>query len=1202
MDGRTARMVVGVRRLFPGLLGLVAGAGLLWGMASARGDDNEAGPAKPPTVEREESHSPRESDRDDAGELTSVRESDVKARMSRVEANPELSSETKATVLELYKSALDALGEGTEFSTRRARLVEMAHTADQDLAQVSQRRDSPRPPAASQVQANASLAELQEGLSVAEATLEEWREKLAEAEGEVSRRATRRLEIIDRQPVVRQKLRALEEEIDRGPGETDSEDEAEARQMLLRARQQAAEAERELLRQELVTYELTSGLLSARRDLAALEIEQSRGVVTAWEEELNERRRDEVAYQAQLAALAVERAPAALRPLAERNRELAESRVVLVTRAEQAAEELEQIETQASELAEESDQVTRRARRAGFTETVAVVLRRRRESLPTPAELAERSGERQQETAQISLQLAELEDERKGLSDLGAAVVREGRVLLPGGREPGAEQADEIRALLKARRGALDTLIDDTSRYLETLMGLETAERELLRQTELYSRFCDEHVLWIRSMSWPGAGEMGRIGQGLRELVRPAFWQTLAMGLVNDLVRRPAVPLCLGLFVAGCGLAAPWVETLLKRLTAADSQGSADASMLSLGSLLFSVAPIPLVLLFLGSRIGALGMDEVTAAGGRALQTVALLLFPLRMIRHGARLQRLAPGVLSVAAGEVAGWRRFARSASWWGLPLLAITLWGIYVAGDVARGAVSRAAFLMLQGVLWWALWQLLPDERIETPSVTEESEDVNAAHDGAAAAVARDRFWRGAWRMLCLAVPAVFGGLSVGGYHFTAVQLELRLLGLVGLWGAIDLVRQLVGGWWLPRMRPISQSRLPRLGKGASSQSGAAPNDNEAMPVAESHLVQWQDLLWMASMGAFTLGCWTICRQLLPALRILEAVELWPHPFRILDNATEEPTVGLITLAGLCVAAVIAGVTWFCERTLPELLDVLVLSRTRLDPGARYAIATVCRYAVLMLGTLATFQQLGIGWAQLNWLVAAMTVGLGFGLQEIFANFISGLILLIERPVRIGDIVSIGDVTGSVTRIRMRATTITDGDLRELIVPNKELITGRVINWTLTNTLSRLTIKVRAAVGTDPDLARALLLGVAQKHRLVLKQPAPSAQFEEFAENSLVFSLRVCVGNCDVVSAVRHELLTMIKREFQEAGIVTSVQPAKTGTFSVPVTGTPGAATVTLSTPVVESARSSEAVPKPHFSGTPSGSSTTGNPSASH
>jgi hypothetical protein len=179
------------------------------------------------------------------------------------------------------------------------------------------------------------------------------------------------------------------------------------------------------------------------------------------------------------------------------------------------------------------------------------------------------------------------------------------------------------------------------------------------------------------------------------------------------------------------------------------------------------------------------------------------------------------------------------------------------------------------------------------------------------------------------------------------------------------------------------------------------------------------------------------------------------------------------------------------------------------------------------------------------------------------------------------------------------MRATTITDGDLRELIVPNKELITGRVINWTLTNTLSRLTIKVRAAVGTDPDLARALLLGVAQKHRLVLKQPVPSAQFEEFAENSLVFSLRVCVGSCDVVSAVRHELLTMIKRELQEAGIVTSVQPAKTGTFTVPVAASPGATPALQSTPVPEAARVTETLPKPHFPGAVGGTSPSHRPS---
>ena len=288
---------------------------------------------------------------------------------------------------------------------------------------------------------------------------------------------------------------------------------------------------------------------------------------------------------------------------------------------------------------------------------------------------------------------------------------------------------------------------------------------------------------------------------------------------------------------------------------------------------------------------------------------------------------------------------------------------------------------------------------------------------------------------------------------------------------------------------------------------------------------------------MGAFALGGWAICRQLLPALRILETVELWPHPFRILDTAAEEPTVGLITLAGLCVAGLIAGVTWFCERTLPELLDVLVLSRTRLDPGARYAVATVCRYAVLLLGTLATFQQLGIGWAQLNWLVAAMTVGLGFGLQEIFANFISGLILLFERPIRVGDTLTVGDTNGVVTRIRIRATTVVDGSRKELVIPNKEFITGKIVNWTLSDRTLKGSIPVSVSHDSNVQQVLRILTQAADRHPLVLKDPAPKAVLEGFADGLLKFNLSFFVGNLDNMGSVRHELTTAVEQALREA-----------------------------------------------------------------
>ena len=166
-------------------------------------------------------------------------------------------------------------------------------------------------------------------------------------------------------------------------------------------------------------------------------------------------------------------------------------------------------------------------------------------------------------------------------------------------------------------------------------------------------------------------------------------------------------------------------------------------------------------------------------------------------------------------------------------------------------------------------------------------------------------------------------------------------------------------------------------------------------------------------------------------------------------------------------------------------------------------------------------------------------MTVGLGFGLQEIFANFASGLLLLFERPIRVGDTVSVGDVIGKVTRIRIRATTIVDGDMRELIVPNKEFISGKVMNWTLSDTTSRMTIKIGVPRGSDPDLVREILLHVAASHPLVLKDPPPHALFDEFAGDTLNFTLRVYMGSRDVYNQLRHELNAGINAAFQQSGI---------------------------------------------------------------
>lgn len=167
-----------------------------------------------------------------------------------------------------------------------------------------------------------------------------------------------------------------------------------------------------------------------------------------------------------------------------------------------------------------------------------------------------------------------------------------------------------------------------------------------------------------------------------------------------------------------------------------------------------------------------------------------------------------------------------------------------------------------------------------------------------------------------------------------------------------------------------------------------------------------------------------------------------------------------------------------------------------------------------MVALSAILAFSALGFSWSKIQWLFAALSVGIGFGLQAIFANFISGIIILFEQPIRVGDMVTIGSFTGTVTRIRIRATTLVDADKKEIIVPNKEFVTDRITNWTLSSSVTRVVIPIGVAYGTDLELTRKLLLQAASEAELVLDEPKPSVYFLTFNESTLDHELRVFVG----------------------------------------------------------------------------------------
>jgi potassium efflux system protein len=244
-------------------------------------------------------------------------------------------------------------------------------------------------------------------------------------------------------------------------------------------------------------------------------------------------------------------------------------------------------------------------------------------------------------------------------------------------------------------------------------------------------------------------------------------------------------------------------------------------------------------------------------------------------------------------------------------------------------------------------------------------------------------------------------------------------------------------------------------------------------------------------------------------------------------------------LTLSDLLVGVIALLVTLLAAKNLPGVLEITLLQRLPLDAGARYALTTLLQYLIVGIGLVMAFSTIGFQWSSIQWLVAALGVGLGFGLQEIVANFISGIILLFERPIRVGDVVTLDDTTGVVSRIRIRATTIINYDKQEMLIPNKEFITGRVVNWTLTDKVNRVLINVGVAYGSDVNLAMKLMLDAANENANVLDDPAPVATFEAFGDNTLNLVLRSYLGAMENRLATISALHEAINRKFNEAGI---------------------------------------------------------------
>ncbi|MFQ7553680.1 MAG: mechanosensitive channel MscK [Haemophilus parainfluenzae] len=388
---------------------------------------------------------------------------------------------------------------------------------------------------------------------------------------------------------------------------------------------------------------------------------------------------------------------------------------------------------------------------------------------------------------------------------------------------------------------------------------------------------------------------------------------------------------------------------------------------------------------------------------------------------------------------------------------------------------------------------------------------------------------------RILLQLVPIILIVLIAVGYYYTALNLITHLINTYIAWVVWSFVRYTIYRGITVASRRLAYRRLQEKRQQKQQDNPEASKSDEvvineqeeglALNDVRNQLLRFADLFIWTALFAILYYVWS---DLVTVVSYLRDITLWQQ-----TSTTEAGVVTeTISLFNLIVALIIVVITYILVRNIQGILEVLIFSRVKLSQGTPYTITTLLTYALVAVGGAWAFSTLGMSWSKLQWLFAALSVGLGFGMQEIFANFVSGIILLFERPIRVGDTVTINDVTGTVAKIRIRAITMIDPDRKEVIVPNKSFVTGQVTNWALSNTVTRLVVSVGVAYGSDLELVKRLLLQAANELPTVLRDPEPRALFLNFGASTLDHELRVYVGQV----ADRNDTLDALNRRVNE------------------------------------------------------------------
>lgn len=1083
----------------------------------------------------------------------------IQARIKNVQEQSGLDEALKSRILETLNQALADLARADEWAVLVAEYEKQRASAPGSVEEIRVATTQPVEDPKIEIAPDVKLADLEKQMAQVVAELKSARDRFKVLDDEVNARPERVKAIPDLMAKARKDLEDLNNALAGPPPADEPAEQAAARRIARLARVKSLEAELEALKQDLERGDL----LEALRDHAARRVAIAEKLVKAWEVIVNDRRRAEV-EKATEAAKDLEKEAATAHPivseLAKEIADLAKERSEIVSKLEQVGARIEQVNEQIKQIQERAGTIARKVEAAGLSPQLALVLRRYREELPNVRDVRRRLAERRLEMSKVDVRLIEL-NELTDKSKSVAVQVRE-RLSSLDPKTP-KEQKDQIkkqvRELLESRKAFVDDLKADYNRYFVRIGGPDGVvekQQVLLREAESFANYINERILWIRSTNTPEWKDIEYGYDALLWLTNASNWKSAWASFQETLLKNLVEASIGGLFFLLLVLAQPRLRRELRstgQIVSKSYSATFTPTVESVIVTIFVAMPAPALLVTVGWLAGTpYDATDFTKAVSRGLTVSAIPLFAIEVLRQACRPNGLAEAHYGWPSRLV---KMIRRNCLWllaFGVPLVFIYASIDWTSKDLWQRSLGRAAFIVgeillmvfLYRVLHTATGALAETRWLEVPGW-------------------KSRLLRLAY-FLVVALPLALAVLALMGYLYTAVEVAIRFQRLIWLSFAIILLYAFGLRWLLVSRRKlaIEQARQRRAAEeaaraqisekedSADADTLATATETPAEPTIDlsSLNIQTRAILRAAAVICFLVGFWIVWVDVVPALRMFDSVRLWATKVVVtetiegadgqLSTLTAERHIW-ITLSDLGFAVLCLLAAIIATKNLPGLLEIGVLRKTDLGAGERYAITTISKYIITVLGIVIAFKAIGIGWSEVQWLAAAITVGLGFGLQEIFANFVSGLIILFERPIRVGDIVTVGGVDGRVTRIQMRATTIMNWDRKELIIPNKEFVTGQVINWTLTDEIMRVVINVGIAYGSDTRLARDLILKVARGNPRVLNEPEPRVVFRQFGSSSLDFQLRCFVKNTDDFVTVGDALHYEIDDEFRKAGI---------------------------------------------------------------